>query len=97
MRDQFVDPERQPSRVAVSVELPSGLADVPVDVLGTIVKPNVMDWDRNHPVMRNVEFSKVAITNALRMRPLASLAQDSATSSVTRGGFGSSASASAGE
>src|SRR5213076_706286 len=29
--------------------------DVPVDILGTLVRPNVMDWDRAHPVMRNVE------------------------------------------
>ena len=45
--------------------------DVPVDILGTIEKPVVMDWDRSHPVMRYVDFSKVAIQNAMRVRPLA--------------------------
>jgi hypothetical protein len=30
-----------------------------------------MDWDRSHPVMRHVEFAKVAIEDALRVRPLA--------------------------
>ena len=30
-----------------------------------------MDWDRAHPVMRHVEFAKVAIEDAMRMRPLA--------------------------
>jgi len=46
--------------------------DVPVDILGTMAKPNVVDWDRVHPVMRNVDFSKVAIETAMRVRPLAS-------------------------
>jgi Ca-activated chloride channel family protein len=45
--------------------------DVPVDMLGIIDKPNVMDWDRSHPVMRHVDFAKVAIQSAIRMRPLA--------------------------
>ena len=46
--------------------------DVPVDILGTMNKPAVLDWDRVHPVMRNVDFSKVAIESAMRVRPLAS-------------------------
>jgi len=45
--------------------------DVPVDILGTIDKPVVTDWDRSHPVMRHVDFSKIAIESALRIRPLA--------------------------
>jgi Ca-activated chloride channel family protein len=45
--------------------------DVPVDLLGVVEKPNVMDWDRSHPVMRHVDFSKVAIQSSIRMRPLA--------------------------
>ena len=45
--------------------------DVPVDILGTIDKPVVTDWDRTHPVMRHVDFSKIAIESSLRIRPLA--------------------------
>jgi hypothetical protein len=30
-----------------------------------------MDWDRSHPVMRYVDFSKVVIEEALRVRPMA--------------------------
>jgi Ca-activated chloride channel family protein len=47
-------------------------ADVPIEVLGrSSERPTIMDWDRNHPVMRHVEFSKVTIDDALRIRPLA--------------------------
>ncbi len=46
-------------------------SDVPIEVLGRIEKPTVMDWDRAHPVMRHVEFAKVAIEEGLRIRPLA--------------------------
>ncbi len=45
--------------------------DVPLEVLGKIERPTIMDWDRAHPVMRHVEFAKVAIEDALRVRPLA--------------------------
>src|SRR6185369_8398595 len=45
--------------------------DVPLEVLGRIERPTIMDWDRSHPVMRHVEFAKVAIEDALRVRPLA--------------------------
>ena len=44
--------------------------DVPIDILGTMDKPQVSDWDRLHPVMRHVDFSKVAIESAMRIRPL---------------------------
>src|SRR5207249_1794977 len=47
-------------------------ADVPIEVLGrSSERPTIMDWDRAHPVMRHVEFSKVTIDEALRIRPLA--------------------------
>jgi uncharacterized membrane protein len=46
-------------------------SDVPLEVLGRMEQPSVMDWDRAHPVMRHVEFAKVAIEDALRVRPLA--------------------------
>ncbi|MGH7276913.1 MAG: VWA domain-containing protein [Candidatus Rokuibacteriota bacterium] len=45
--------------------------DVPLEVLGKIERPTIMDWDRAHPVMRHVEFAKVVIEDALRVRPLA--------------------------
>jgi Ca-activated chloride channel homolog len=45
--------------------------DVPLEVLGRLERPTVMDWDRTHPVMRHVEFAKVTIEDSLRIRPLA--------------------------
>ena len=45
--------------------------DVPIEVLGRLERPNIMDWDRTHPIMRHVEFAKVAIEDAMRLRPLA--------------------------
>jgi uncharacterized membrane protein len=45
--------------------------DVPIEILGRIERPTVMDWDRAHPIMRHVEFAKVVIEDALRIRPLA--------------------------
>ncbi|OGA87604.1 MAG: hypothetical protein A3G27_18705 [Betaproteobacteria bacterium RIFCSPLOWO2_12_FULL_66_14] len=45
--------------------------DVPVDILGSMQNPVVVDWDRAHPVMRHVELSKVSIQSALRVRPVA--------------------------
>jgi Ca-activated chloride channel family protein len=45
--------------------------DVPMEVLGRLEQPQIMDWDRAHPVMRHVEFAKVAIEDAMRLRPLA--------------------------
>lgn len=46
-------------------------ADVPLEVLGRLERPGIMDWDRTHPIMRHVEFAKVAIEDAMRVRPLA--------------------------
>jgi uncharacterized membrane protein len=45
--------------------------DVPLETLGRMERPTVMDWNRGHPVMRHVEFAKVVIEDALRIRPLA--------------------------
>ncbi len=44
--------------------------DLPLEVLGRIERPQIMDWDRTHPVMRHADFSRVAIEDALRVRPL---------------------------
>jgi len=49
----------------------SAPGDVPMQVLGRVERPAIMDWDRTHRVMRHVDFSKVAIEDAMRMRPLA--------------------------
>ena len=46
-------------------------ADVPLEVLGRLENPIIMDWDRNHPIMRQVDLAKVAIEDAMRVRPLA--------------------------
>jgi uncharacterized membrane protein len=45
--------------------------DVPLEALGRIERPTIMDWDRAHPIMRHVELAKVVIEDALRIRPLA--------------------------
>ena len=45
--------------------------DVPLESLGRLEQPVIMDWDRSHPVMRYVDFSKVVIEEALRVRPMA--------------------------
>jgi len=43
--------------------------DVPVDLMGAVERPPVLDWDRQHPVMRNVDLSKITIEEAMRLRP----------------------------
>jgi uncharacterized membrane protein len=45
--------------------------DVPIESLGTMDQPVVLDWVRTHPVMRFVDLSKVTVEEALRVRPLA--------------------------
>jgi Ca-activated chloride channel family protein len=45
--------------------------DVPIEVLSRMERPVVLDWDRSHPIMRHVDPAKVAIEDALRIRPLA--------------------------
>ena len=46
-------------------------SDVPLEVLGRLESPVIMDWDRTHPIMRQLDFAKVAIEEAMRVRPLA--------------------------
>src|SRR5262249_56770303 len=41
------------------------------EAVGTMDQPVVLDWVRNHPVMRFVDLSKVTVEEALRVRPLA--------------------------
>ncbi|MBI4590099.1 MAG: VWA domain-containing protein [Candidatus Rokubacteria bacterium] len=45
--------------------------DVPLENLGRLEQPVIMDWDRSHPIMRHVDFSKVIVEEGLRVRPLA--------------------------
>lgn len=45
--------------------------DVPIEPLGTLEQPVILDWDRSHPVMRFVDLSKVGVEEALRVRPVA--------------------------
>jgi uncharacterized membrane protein len=46
-------------------------SDVPLEVLGRLDSPVVMDWDRTHPIMRQIDFAKVTMEEAMRVRPLA--------------------------
>jgi len=41
---------------------------IPLEVLGRVEEPPIIDWDRNHPAMRYLDLSKVAIQNAMRVR-----------------------------
>src|SRR5260370_14585463 len=66
--DSITAPRVGPGRFVFVNMVPT---DVPLEVLGKIERPTIMDWDRAHPVMRHVEFAKVAIEDALRVRPLA--------------------------
>ena len=66
--DSSAPPKVGPGRYVFVNTVPP---DVPLEVLGRIEAPTVMDWDRAHPVMRHVEFAKVAIQDAMRVRPLA--------------------------
>jgi uncharacterized membrane protein len=66
--DSTTPPKVGPGRYVFVNTVPP---DVPLEVLGRLENPTVMDWDRAHPVMRHVEFAKVAIQDAMRVRPLA--------------------------
>jgi uncharacterized membrane protein len=46
-------------------------SDVPLEVLGRLDSPTIMDWDRTHPIMRQVDLAKVTMEDAMRVRPLA--------------------------
>jgi uncharacterized membrane protein len=45
--------------------------NVPIEVLGTIRGPRIVDWDRTHPIMRYLDLSQVVVEEALKVRPLA--------------------------
>ena len=56
-----------PGRYLFVNTVPEG---VPLEVLGRVEMPPIVDWDRNHPAMRYLDLSKVAIQEAMRVRPL---------------------------
>ena len=66
--DSVTPPRVGPGRFIFVNVVPS---DVPIEVLGRLERPTIMDWDRSHPVMRHVEFAKVTMEDAMRIRPLA--------------------------
>ena len=66
--DSVTPPRAGPGRFVFVNAVPP---DVPLEVLGRIERPTIMDWDRTHPVMRHVELAKVTIEDAMRVRPLA--------------------------
>jgi len=56
-----------PGRYLFVNTVPEG---VPLEVQGRIQDPPIVDWDRTHPAMRYLDLSKVAIQEALRVRPM---------------------------
>ena len=63
---------REPARLATRFVLVNTVPpDVPLEVLGRLENPVIMDWDRTHPIMRQLDFAKVTIEDAMRVRPLA--------------------------
>ncbi len=42
--------------------------EAPAEVTGRLVRPNVLDWDRRHPVMRFVSLANVQIAETLTAR-----------------------------
>jgi uncharacterized membrane protein len=66
--DSTSPPRIGPGRYVLINTLPP---DVPLEHLGRLEQPVIMDWDRSHPIMRHVDFSKVIMEEALRVRPLA--------------------------
>ena len=56
-----------PGRYLFVNTVPGGL---PLEVQGKVQDPPIVDWDRNHPAMRYLDLSRVAIQEAMRVRPL---------------------------
>lgn len=66
--DSVTPPRIGPGRFVLVNTVPP---DVPLEVLGRLERPVIMDWAREHPIMRHADLSKVQIEDALRVRPLA--------------------------
>ena len=56
-----------PGRYVFINTLPEG---VPLEMQGRVQDPPIVDWDRTHPAMRYLDLSRVAIQEAMRVRPL---------------------------
>jgi Ca-activated chloride channel homolog len=66
--DSVSPPKVGPGRFILVNAVPG---DVPIEPLGAMEQPVILDWDRAHPIMRFVDLSKVGVEEALRVRPLA--------------------------
>lgn len=58
-----------PARYLFINTIPEG---VPLEAQGRVQDPPIVDWDRTHPAMRYLDLSRVAIQDAMRVRPLSS-------------------------
>ncbi|HWU37127.1 MAG TPA: VWA domain-containing protein, partial [Candidatus Acidoferrum sp.] len=58
-----------PGRYLFINTLPEGSS---LQIQGRVEQPPIIDWDREHPVMRYLDFTKVIIQQAMRVRPLGS-------------------------
>jgi uncharacterized membrane protein len=56
-----------PGRYLFIHTIPEG---VPLEAQGRVQDPPIVDWDRTHPAMRYLDLSRVAIQEAMRVRPL---------------------------
>ncbi len=65
--DSVSPPKVGPGRFVLVNAVPG---DVPIEPLGTMEQPVILDWDRAHPIMRFVDLSKVGVEEALRVRPV---------------------------
>lgn len=43
---------------------------IPLEILGRVDEPPIIDWDRSHPAMRYLDLSKVVVQSAMRVRPM---------------------------
>jgi Mg-chelatase subunit ChlD len=57
----------RPGRYLLVNTVPPG---TPFVVQGKVEEPPIVDWDRSHPAMRYLDLSKIAIQEALRVRPV---------------------------
>ena len=75
-----------PGRYLFVNTIPDG---VPLEMQGRVQDPPIVDWDRAHPAMRYLDLSRVAIQDAMRIRPLAGgrveLLQDDVPIGLRRG------------
>lgn len=56
-----------PGRYLLVNTVPEG---VPLEVQGRVEDPPIVDWDRSHPAMRYLDLTKLAIQEAMRVRPM---------------------------